>query len=110
MDEKKAIDCLKNIIEYWTYKPTEVEATKLAIKALEKQVSFENEVNEIRDWFVNNKDCLYDSADKVAKEGFEALVGQYKLIDEIDLEAIIEDVVDEIQKGILNVLDTFKDN
>ncbi len=31
------------------------------------------------------------------------------VIDEIDLDDIIEDVVDEIQKGILNVLSTFKD-
>lgn len=38
MNEIEAIKSLKNIIEYWTYKPTEVEAAKLAIEALEKQI------------------------------------------------------------------------
>ncbi|QNB45460.1 hypothetical protein BR63_03470 [Thermanaerosceptrum fracticalcis] len=38
MKEKEAIASLKNIIEYWTYRPTEVEAAKAAIKALEKQI------------------------------------------------------------------------
>lgn len=87
-----------------------IEYTDEVKEAVEKQTSFKNEVVEIREWFLNNKDCLYDSATKVAKEGFEMLAGQYKLIDEVDLEAITEDIVDEIQKGILNVLDTFKDD
>lgn len=39
MKQQEAIDSLKNIIEYWTYKPTEVEACKLAISALEKQLT-----------------------------------------------------------------------
>jgi hypothetical protein len=38
MTIKEAIKSLKNIIEYWTYKPTEVEAAEMAIKALEKQM------------------------------------------------------------------------
>lgn len=38
MNIEKAIKSMKNIIEYWTYKPTEVKAAKLAIKALEKQI------------------------------------------------------------------------
>ena len=39
MNEVEAIKSLKNIIEYWTYRPGEVEAAKLAISALEKDIS-----------------------------------------------------------------------
>ena len=38
MNNQEAINSLKNIIEYWTYKPTEVEAAKLAISAIENQI------------------------------------------------------------------------
>lgn len=38
MNNQEALDAIKNIKEYWTYKPTEVEAADLAIKALEKQI------------------------------------------------------------------------
>ena len=31
---EEAIKSLENIVEYWTYKPTEVEAAKMAIAAL----------------------------------------------------------------------------
>lgn len=34
MTREEAIKSLQNIIEYWTYKPTEVEAAKMAIAAL----------------------------------------------------------------------------
>ncbi len=34
MTREEAIKSLKNIVEYWTYKPTEVEAAKMAIAAL----------------------------------------------------------------------------
>ena len=34
MTRGEAIKSLKNIVEYWTYKPTEVEAAKMAIDAL----------------------------------------------------------------------------
>lgn len=34
MTKEEAIKSLKNIVEYWTYKPTEVEAAKMAIDAL----------------------------------------------------------------------------
>ena len=34
MSNKEAIKSMQNIIEYWTYKPTEVEAAKLAIEAI----------------------------------------------------------------------------
>ena len=36
---EKAINSLKNIVEYWTYRPAEVEAAKLAISALEQQLT-----------------------------------------------------------------------
>lgn len=34
MTRGEAIKSLQNIVEYWTYKPTEVEAAKMAIAAL----------------------------------------------------------------------------
>lgn len=34
MKNEEAIKSLQNIVEYWTYKPTEVEAAKMAIAAL----------------------------------------------------------------------------
>lgn len=34
MTREEAIKSLQNIVEYWTYKPTEVEAAKMAIDAL----------------------------------------------------------------------------
>ncbi len=37
-DVREAISALKNIVEYWTYRPTEVNAARLAISALEKQL------------------------------------------------------------------------
>ena len=35
---EKAIRGLKNIVEFWCYRPEEIETAKLAIQALEKQV------------------------------------------------------------------------
>ena len=34
MTREEAIKSLQNIVEYWTYKPTEVEAAKMALTAL----------------------------------------------------------------------------
>lgn len=82
---------------------------KIAIKALEKQAFFENQVSNISHWFVDNKDSLLDLAMTVARDGFiESNTNDY--IDQVDLDFIVEDIVDEIQKGILNVLSTYKDN
>ena len=87
-----------------------IMAYDLAVKALEKQAFFENEVSNIRDWFVDNKDCLLDDAMKVADSNFkeisvENIEGEFT---NIDLHFIIEDIVDAMQKGILNVLDSYK--
>lgn len=38
MNAKEAINNLKNIIEHWTYKPTEVKTAICAIKALKIQM------------------------------------------------------------------------
>ena len=85
------------------------EAISEAIEALEKQAFLENTViDDISDWFVDYKDCLLDAAKKVSIQRFKEW-NKEGVIDEIDLDDIIEDVVDEIQKGILNVLSTFKD-
>lgn len=113
MEIKEAI----NILEY--YRPIgainagfpkepsdDVKAYNLAIEALEKQAFFENEVDEIKDWFVDNKECLLDTATNVSTKGFN-LLNKDGFIDDVDLDGILEDIVDEIQKGILNVLDTF---
>lgn len=79
---------------------------KTAIKALEKQAFFESQVSNIHDWFVDNKESLLDSAIGVARDGFiESNANDY--IDQVDLDFIVEDIVDEIQKGILNVLSTY---
>ena len=79
---------------------------KTAIKALEKQAFFENEVSNIHEWFVDNKDSLLDSAMVVAKDKFiESNTNDY--IDQVDLDFIVEDIVDEMLKGILNVLSTY---
>ena len=84
------------------------EAILEAIEALEKQAFLENTViDDISDWFVDYKDCLLDAAKKVSIQRFKEW-NKEGVIDEIDLDDIIEDVVDEIQKGILNVLSTFK--
>lgn len=82
------------------------KSLKTAIEALEKQAFFENEVSSIYGWFVDNKESLLDSAITVARDGFvESCVDDF--IDQVDLDFIVEDIVDEIQKGILNVLSTY---
>ncbi|MDD4779131.1 MAG: hypothetical protein PHT02_00810 [Tissierellia bacterium] len=51
MEIEEAIKSLNNIVEYWTYKPTEVESAKLAIEALKKQIPLKtvnaNNVNKL---------------------------------------------------------------
>jgi hypothetical protein len=82
------------------------EVLEIAIKALEKQAFFENQVSNISDWFVDNKHCLLDSALTISTRRFNQYNNNGK-IDEVDLEFIVSDIVDEIQKGILNVLSTY---
>lgn len=43
-DIEKAIKGLENIIEYWTYKPEEIETAKLAIQALREKQERDNNV------------------------------------------------------------------
>lgn len=50
MTREEAIKSLQNIIEYWTYKPTEVEAAKMAISALRPIT---------REQMILCKDCRY---------------------------------------------------
>lgn len=117
MDIQKATELINDFIDVWELEQADdaivmnifkkdIEAFKIAIKALEKQAFFENEVGEIREWFVDNKDMLLDTAMNASTKGFE-LSNDGGLIDDIDLDGIVEDIVDEIQKGILNVLTTF---
>lgn len=63
-------------------------------------------LNEIRYWFADNQDCIRDTASITAKNGFEEL-NRDGYIDEVDLDGIAEEIADEIQKGVLNVLDTY---
>lgn len=118
MDIQKATELINDFIDVWELEQADdaivmnifkkdIEAFKVAIKALEKQAFFENEVGEIREWFVNNKESLLDSASEIAGKGFNML-NSNDLIDKVDLDDIVEDIVDEIQKGVLNVLTTFK--
>ncbi len=55
---------------------------------------------------MDHKEYLLDLAQKVAIDGFIECCNDGR-IDEVDLEFIVIDIVDEIQKGIMNVLDTF---
>ena len=104
MDYKKAIDILDCCKDYDDSE--QLSAINIAIEVLEKQAFFENEVSNIHGWFVDNKESLLDSAMGVTKEGFEYVhVNGY--IDKVDLDSMVEDIVDEIQKGILNVLSTY---
>lgn len=84
-----------------------IEMCDIAIEALEKQAFFENQVLNISGWFVDNKDCLLDAALTVSTKSFNQYNENGK-IDEVDLEFIVSDIVDEIQEGILNVLDSYK--
>lgn len=123
MDIKEIVDNLDlissvipNYVESRNRGLTDEESEKIAFEAileaielLEKQAFLENTViDDISDWFVDYKDCLLDAAKKVSIQRFKEW-NKEGVIDEIDLDDIIEDVVDEIQKGILNVLSTFKD-
>lgn len=55
MTREEAIKSLQNIIEYWTYKPTEVEAAKMAIDAL-RPVSREQVERMRGEWINTNKE------------------------------------------------------
>lgn len=55
MTREEAIKSLQNIIEYWTYKPTEVEAAKMAIDALHP-VSREQVERMRGEWINTNKE------------------------------------------------------
>ena len=48
MTREEAIKSLQNIIKYWTYKPTEVEAAKMAISALRPVSRVQIEQNKRR--------------------------------------------------------------
>lgn len=110
MDYRDAIDYLEESKcdqkQGEDYQERHNEVLDIAIKTIENQIFFENQVSNIHTWFVNNKDCLLDSAMKVAVEGFKNGNAD-GCIDDVDLDFIVEDIVDEIQKGILNVLDSY---
>lgn len=75
MEIKEAIKSLKNIVEYWTYKPTETEAAKLAIQALEKQIQTRVHENEYWDELSEDEKKEWDryfcnSCDAVVQENY----------------------------------------
>lgn len=116
MDHKDAIECLDELVII-ARESNDIGVSKyLSInnliedvkEVLQKQAFFESQVSHISTWFVDNKDCLLDTAMKVARDGF-AENEVYNSIGEEDLDFIVEDIVDEIQKGILNVLSTYTD-
>ena len=72
MTWEEAIKSLQNIVEYWTYKPTEVEAAKMAISAL-RPVSRE-QVEKV--WRGKWQVCFEDwrkqiAGDQCSKCGFQ---------------------------------------
>ena len=74
MTREEAIKSLQNIVEYWTYKPTEVEAAKMAITAL-RPVSRE----QVEKVFPGCPYCKPDSEGYVQKFGaYSILNGELK--------------------------------
>jgi len=85
------------------------ESAKKIVNALEKEAFFENNISVISEWFVDNKNCLLDEALKVGRDEFiESNVADF--IDQVDLDFIIEEIVEKLQEGMLNVLSTFKND
>ncbi|MDU3014120.1 MAG: hypothetical protein E7B44_15325 [Flavonifractor plautii] len=70
MTREEAIKSLQNIIEYWTYKPTEVEAAKMAIAAL-RPVSREQVEKMKKEPVEGEYDELYAPTYKCPECGFE---------------------------------------
>ena len=72
MTREEAIKSLQNIVEYWTYKPTEVEAAKMAITAL-RPVSRE-QVEKMRgEWnYSHTTEIDHFTVVKCSKCGHEA--------------------------------------
>lgn len=58
MNNKEAIKSMQNIIEYWTYKPTEIEAAKLAIEAIKFKEYFMDLYGkdlQVANWHLNGE-------------------------------------------------------
>lgn len=107
VDYKYSLEIMKQELKNKYISPEIKYAFQASIKALKKQALFENEVSQISDWFVDNKQSLLDSALVVSKKEFtDSDIDNY--IDGIKLDFVVEDVVDEIHEIILNVLSTFK--
>ena len=64
MTREEAIKSLQNIIEYWTYKPTEVEAAKMAISALRPITREQVEKVWRGEWEPGNPICPICGKDK----------------------------------------------
>ena len=63
MTREEAIKSLQNIVEYWTYKPTEVESAKMAITAL-RPVSREQVEKVWRGEWLHDPETGYEHCDK----------------------------------------------
>lgn len=107
MDIQEAIQRLEEMKDYLKCEALEVDVIDLAIKALEEKYFFENEVSRMQNWFIDNKDCLLDSAMSILRNWLDDCNVGGKM-DEVDLDFMIEELVDEIQKGIFNVLDSYR--
>ena len=85
MTREEAIKSLQNIVEYWTYKPTEVEAAKMAIAAL--RTPTREQVEKVWRGCRSCKSCrscaysIYDLKDvpcKMCDPNAEGIVTEYK--------------------------------
>lgn len=79
MTREEAIKSLQNIIEYWTYKPTEVEAAKMAIAALRPVSREQVERALAMMWFayVNSDKETPHSYETDALEEAESILGPW---------------------------------
>lgn len=82
MDYREAIKAMENIKEYWSYKPTEVEAATLAIEALEDQINngwipVRQRLPSIEESHKNDNRFIVTDGNRVYEDSFDYLADGY---------------------------------
>ena len=84
MTREEAIKSLQNIVEYWTYKPTEVEAAKMAISALRpvsrervERIWFREPYARLETKCGENGDIVYSAVNTCMACGHETPIGNF---------------------------------